>query len=288
MNFKFKKIVLTVCVLFITHGICAFSTGKYFFLKKDISLVQPINPEYKTKNWVIGFAKGGVYEAGQNFNAQNSVNKGFDVIINYKKRDIDNDFYQKNKDILDQKRGVGYWLWKPYFILKTLNMMNEGDVLMYLDAGVIFLSNIYPYIDKMVKNDKDIILFKNGHTNRIYNKKDAFMLMGVDEKYQDYPQMAGGLMIIRNTKRARDFIQKWMTYCQDKRILTDQKSINGEFSDFKDHRHDQAVLSLLYYKEPAGVLIADDDKDFLIHQRRDINISLAWLMLKHRILKYFN
>ncbi len=288
MKISLKKIVVIVFSLILTHSLCAFLTGKYVFLKKDISLVQPIKPEFKTKNWMISFAKGDVYEAGQNFNAQNSINRGFDVIINYKKRDIDNEFYQKNKELLDQKRGVGYWLWKPYFILKTLNMMQEDDVLMYLDAGVMFLGCIYPYIDKMIKNNKDVILYQNSHTNRIYTKKDTFAFMEMDEKYRDYPQMAGGLLIIRNTLKSRAFIKKWLEYCQDKRILTDQKSVNGEFSDFKDHRHDQAVLTLLYYKEPDDVIIADNDHNFMIHQRRDINISLAWLALKHRIMKHFN
>ena len=290
MKINLKKTLIIVFSLIMTHGLCLLIAGKYVFLKNDISLVQPIKPEFKTKNWIITFGKGDVYEAGQNFIAQSSINKGFEVIINYKRRDIDPIFYEQHKEILNQKRGAGYWLWKPYFILKTLDIMQEGDVLVYCDAGVTLLHDIFPYINKMIKNDKDIILFHSGHTNRIYNKKDTFIFMNTDEKYRDYPQTISGLIMMRNTQTTRNFIKKWLLACQDKRILTDQKSINEEFPDFKDHRHDQAILSLLYYKEPDRIIMQEYQEDVLIHQRRDINISLAWLVLKrkfHNKLSHF-
>ena len=44
-------------------------------------------------------------------------------------KDIDSSFAEKNEHILKQRRGVGYWLWKAYFIDKVLNLLNEGDFL---------------------------------------------------------------------------------------------------------------------------------------------------------------
>jgi len=43
-----------------------------------------------------------------------------DEYYNYGPNDIDNEFKKKNIEILSQKRGNGYWLWKPYFILVFL------------------------------------------------------------------------------------------------------------------------------------------------------------------------
>ena len=43
----------------------------------------------------------------------------FNIIV-FKKNDIDNDFIEKNKSILNCTRGGGYWLWKPYIINETL------------------------------------------------------------------------------------------------------------------------------------------------------------------------
>ena len=53
-----------------------------------------------------------------------------DKYYSYKPEDIDINFKKKNKDILSRERGNGYWIWKPYFILKTLkNKLNIGDYL---------------------------------------------------------------------------------------------------------------------------------------------------------------
>ena len=40
----------------------------------------------------------------------------FDYKHVFNTQDIDNEFYQKNIEILKQPKGAGYWLWKPYFI----------------------------------------------------------------------------------------------------------------------------------------------------------------------------
>ena len=84
----------------------------------------------------------------------------FDYKHVFNTQDIDNEFYQKNIEILKQPKGAGYWLWKPYFINKVLSEVNDGDVVFYVDAGNVFLcdpSFIYENFD--VNNG--IILFDN-------------------------------------------------------------------------------------------------------------------------------
>jgi len=49
-----------------------------------------------------------------------------------------NDIDAKGKKILlkfKNKRGYGYWFWKPYLILKIMKKMNAGDILHYADIG---------------------------------------------------------------------------------------------------------------------------------------------------------
>ena len=46
------------------------------------------------------------------------------------------EFWSKHSEFIEQnKRGYGFWIWKPYVIKKTMETMKEGDVLMYLDCG---------------------------------------------------------------------------------------------------------------------------------------------------------
>ena len=42
-------------------------------------------------------------------------------------------FYEDNFHILQAKKGLGYWLWKPYIILQELLKLDNGDVLVYSD-----------------------------------------------------------------------------------------------------------------------------------------------------------
>ena len=89
-------------------------------------------------NLLINYADGCCYNSRRN-NSLSGIDVGFDSVIQYNKIDIDDRFFNKNRDILSRSRGAGYWLWKPYFILKTLNAVSDGDVIFYADAGSTFV-----------------------------------------------------------------------------------------------------------------------------------------------------
>ena len=64
--------------------------------------------------------------------------------------DLDKDFREKNKDILSNTRGNGYWLWKSYIINKTIiEKLNDGDYLIYTDAAMIFMNTSYLLINRL-------------------------------------------------------------------------------------------------------------------------------------------
>ncbi|ETO03755.1 hypothetical protein RFI_33647 [Reticulomyxa filosa] len=59
-------------------------------------------------------------------------NGGFDVCIPYNMSFMSTDFVVAHQDILQNRRGAGYWLWKPYIIFHTLlndKLMQDGDIL---------------------------------------------------------------------------------------------------------------------------------------------------------------
>ena len=67
-------------------------------------------------------------------------------------------FLRAIRDILERKRGAGYWLWKPYIIYHELYLASEGDIIIYSDAAVDFIANISHLIKLTEK--QDIIVFK--------------------------------------------------------------------------------------------------------------------------------
>lgn len=89
-------------------------------------------------------------------------------------------------------------------------------------------------------------------------------------------------LIIKNTERTRNFIKQWLDLCTNEQLLTDIPSKVPEYTDFIDHRHDQALLSLLYYKERPKILLLKHRRDcpFNNHRRRSA-LSPIPIMLKN-------
>lgn len=59
--------------------------------------------------------------------------KIFDKIIAYSEQELSEGL--RNSEVFKEKRGGGLWSWKPDVILTTLNNMEDGDILIYCDAG---------------------------------------------------------------------------------------------------------------------------------------------------------
>ena len=200
---------------------------------------------------------------------------GFDTAKIYTMDDIDNDFKKKNNFILSQKRGSGYWLWKPYIILKKLLEIEEGDILCYNDSKYLWLTNV-----RVFENDiligRNIGVYSNKPNDGKYVEKhltkyDAFVLMNipnneVGERIKNSNQVWGGFILLRKSFNPIRFIGEWLTYTQDARIATDSSSIFGpNDSNFCENRHDQTVLSLLCKK--WGIPMHTLDKSYMIDVR---------------------
>ena len=177
---------------------------------------------------------------------------GFDKTIEYNMSDIDKDFYSKNKHIFEQKRGAGYWLWKPYFILQTLKRSNPEDNILYCDAGCAFVGSFKDYFfDFLREDDKGVILFNGVHSHSQYTKMDCFHYMDCENDiyFQDR-QLTATFQLVRPTKFSLNFYESYLNYCQDERILTDKENEcdKPNFPHFMDHRHDQSILTNLKIK----------------------------------------
>lgn len=159
-------------------------------------------------------------------------------------------FYDQNKTILQQKRGAGFWLWKPFIILDALKKINENDVLIYTDSGSLFINSITDLINLL--NFNDIILFNNNdHTNQIWTKRDCFFYMNCDySSFHESNQIVASYIVCKKTPFVVNLITEWLFYAQDPRILTDMSNTCGlsNLKGFIEHRHDQSILSILAHK----------------------------------------
>jgi hypothetical protein len=154
--------------------------------------------------------------------------------------DIDPEFYNENRLTLSQERGAGYWLWKPYIIDRSLS---KSDLLIYTDAGLLFENDIMLLLEQ--KKD-DIMVFGNRWRHGDWCKMDV--LRGMDcERFADGEQLQASCIILRNNNYTRNTIKLWLHYSQLPGWIDDSPSKLPNQSGFREHRHDQAILTNLAY-----------------------------------------
>jgi len=76
--------------------------------------------------------------------------------------------------------------------------------------------------------------------------------MDCDESiYKESPQVQATFSIWKKNADSIDFVQKWLKYGQDRRIITDDENTCGLPNDpqFIRHRWDQSILTNLVIKE---------------------------------------
>ena len=210
----------------------------------------------------ISYADERFYKT-QRFNSKRALKFGADKVKEYTREDIDEKFYAENKAILDAPRGGGYWLWKPYIIFDALRELNEGDYLVYTDAGSAFVNKIDYLLKAMEQEKTDIMAFCNNQKERCYSKRDAFVLMDCDDAYYyDSLQNCGGYIIVKKTEHSCYIISEYLRYARDIRIISDQPNVMGRdnLPEFIDNRHDQTVWSLLCKKH--GIKSFRDPSEF--------------------------
>jgi hypothetical protein len=198
----------------------------------------------------------------QRNNLLNSVKKFSDFeTISFKKSEIDKDFLEKNKHIFQIPVGDGAWLWKPYIIDKTLEKLNDGDLLFYMDANYYFLEEFENLYKKLIE-ERDILIWKNKPNEQEYSlwhlcHKHVLEKYGMLEKLygnDEAKEPWAGTMLIKKTNFSTNLIKEWLDMSQIKKDLWgDEESFkvqNREYTETRRpmHRPNQALLGILLYK----------------------------------------
>ena len=183
----------------------------------------------------------------------------FDKVIEYSDKDIDEKFREDNKEILSEKRGNGLWLWKPYFVYKTLIEINDDDLLFYCDSGAVFIKGIQPIIEIMKKND--IWITETPLLEKQFTKKEVFDFFEADiENIKDTNQFQGSFICLRRTNETVGLVKDWLHYCCNKYLLSADYEKSKQEECFIAGREDQSILSVLAKKN--GITAFQDPSQF--------------------------
>lgn len=173
----------------------------------------------------------------------------FDKIIAYGPEDLSEQIIKG--PLFQYRKGGGYWIWKSYIINKTLQTMNDEDILVYADAGCSLLqSNQWDkYFSDLKKHS--MLAFKINCLNYQYIKSkvvNEFKRMNGKKWHYSY-QIAATVLFLKKDNFTCNFINEWCNYCTEDFILdVPSQDIAQENKRFIEHRHDQAILTALIYK----------------------------------------
>jgi hypothetical protein len=165
------------------------------------------------------------------------------------------DFYKEHFAVLSQARGSGYWLWKPYIVLDALARAQDGDVVLYADAGTSIICSVEPLV-RLCTASAGVLLFAGAYaaqtgrpdTCRHWTKRDCFVRLDCDSPlYHDAPMADAAFLLVSKTPFGMAFVRDWLAACCVPDVLTDAPNASGlpDLPGFVDHRHDQSVLSLI-------------------------------------------
>lgn len=199
----------------------------------------------------------------------------------------------KASPLFSSSKGGGYWLWKPYIVKKVLEQVEDGDVIIYSDAGnkLIESERWQNYINFLIQHDCVFFQYKENYNygwskfNIEYNdspklkfwiKKDAVNHFGKyfknDEQWLEKSKIFAGFCLFKKTPTSLDLVNQWFeTMLYFPAIVNDlhQNEIHLQISGFAQHRHDQSILSVLvrFYQSKGNVLVLDEEFETTIDQQ---------------------
>jgi hypothetical protein len=205
-----------------------------------------------------------------------------DHVHAWNERRLENDgFIKKHSELFPNSKGFGWYAWKPYIILKTLQHADEGDLVIYQDVGrqkPVLIKG--PLIDwDQFLNSRKIdcvpgVLIPEWGANRLWTKPEVFRELKLSESvYFDSPQIQASWSVWRKTSVTVNFVAEWADLCSQLRLVgsrTDDAA-QADASEFNEHRWDQSLLTILTLRNRLAPLNSSDlitpgsDKKIISH-----------------------
>jgi hypothetical protein len=149
------------------------------------------------------------------------------------------------------KRGYGYWTWKPWILCDMLKIINDSDILIYIDGRceVPNLGQSVKWLDKFLETPHtDITAWQLPHIEQHWSTSDLIFALGANNNNHilNSGQFSAGFFALRVGKPTKKLMEIWLRTMQNFPYLTrDEQSLIPNHLNFVEQRHDQSVFSIL-------------------------------------------
>lgn len=200
------------------------------------------------------------YEAAKEKIVLDAIGTGeFDEIYSYGRDDLSDELLAS--DVIKVKRGGGLWSWKPDIILSTFERAEDGDIIVYCDAGCsISPSKEWKAYWKKLENHDIVVQRLYQRTDKWTRKEILDMFRPNGETWRRSYQYLATVTILKVSEFARNFISEWRNLMiSHPRLAMDVtlEELPLQHSSFIENRHDQAIFSSLVYKFLAEPVTKD-------------------------------
>lgn len=184
---------------------------------KEQSEVAQCKKKAGQRYWVVTYADGDIRRWIAKYHTRPScLLHGADEVRIWGPNDLDDEFVSRNREILEQSRGKGLWIWKHYVQYRTMKEMDDGDILLYIDSDFRCDPSIVQYF--CLAQAKDVVGFHHSHLDYSLTRlasRDAMILMGLDSaSVASSVQSSGGNILFRKSPTAIDFIREMAAWSQ--------------------------------------------------------------------------
>ena len=103
------------------------------------------------------------------------------------------------------------------------------------------------YINNIINNEYIITSFT--FTEKNWNKMDLILYLNANSsEIIETPQRQAGAILLYVCDKTRKLVNEWYNTACNYNLIDDSLSISKNYDGFKEHRHDQAIFSLLTKK----------------------------------------
>jgi hypothetical protein len=168
-------------------------------------------------------------------------------------------FWEEHGNVLRTRvPGYGWWVWKPHFILHSLESIPEGDGLLYLDAGSVIKSDeesllvIHDYL-RLASAQKILGSNSDSFPEELYTTRELMDYYRLTDFQRQENQYCAAILFVINDNQGRALVREWseMICKENHRWLLPTSKESSNHKKFIHHMHDQAILSCLLKRDTS-------------------------------------
>lgn len=230
--------------------------------------------EIQEKKWLfVSFYAGSIWRPAS-IRLKNQAKKfsriqGINV---YNDKDLEA-ILQNKSELLEfvksNSRGYGYWIWKPLIILDMFRRFPDCAGVIYLDVGCELNYNVESEL-RLKQYIKDATAHEGLFFSIPFIEEDcthpALITKLQAKDLRNTRQIMATTFLIKNGVIGNNLVQNWLNLMLEddfKYLLGEAKEgmqvSNSEYPNYREHRHDQSILSLLV-KETGMSVIRDEQE----------------------------